>query len=333
MSQMDIEIVLATYNGARYLAEQLESLLNQKPGSLSIIVSDDGSSDETLSIIHRYEAQYPGRIRLLPPGPSQGASANFNYLLTSTKAAYVFLADQDDVWDCDKVATFHSEMQRLECQYGSDTPILIHGDLRVVDSELTSISPSFFQLQRLDFRRSRFKDLLCQNVVTGCTVILNRALIEKSLPVSSQAIMHDWWLGLVAAAFGRIAFLDKATMAYRQHGANTVGARGWHANFLFKRMCELISRRGAAALLSTSVKQAAAFLATYGNQLPPAQLSDLSDFVGMRELNGWRRLCLARRRGYRKNGLLRTAAFYWALLIADFNDKARDDCTSHERAS
>jgi glycosyltransferase involved in cell wall biosynthesis len=328
-----LDILLATYNGARYLAAQLDSLMNQTELSFRILISDDGSSDETLSIITSYEQQYPGRFKRLPQGPGRGACANFDYLLRSTDASHVFLVDQDDVWDCDKVAIFHSAMQRLECQYGSDTPILIHGDLRVVDSDLTLISPSFFKLQHLDSCRNSFKSLLCQNVVTGCTVMLNRALIEKSVPVPLRAMMHDWWLALVVAAFGRMAFVEKATMSYRQHGKNTVGARGWHVGFLLERGGQLISRRRAAALLSPSFRQAAAFLAAYGDQLPPRELRDLSDFVRMRDLDGWRRLCLALCQGYRKHGLLRTAGFYWALLIADFNGEMRGDCTAHSRAS
>lgn len=320
MSSMDVEIVLATYNGERYLPEQLDSLINQTASSAIIIVSDDGSSDQTLAIIHRYQAQYPGRLRLLPPGPSQGASANFNYLLSASKADYVFLADQDDVWDEDKLALSLAEMKGLETRVGSSTPILVHTDLRVVDYALGLVSPSFFRLQQLDKERQSLKDLMCQSVVTGCTALVNRALLNKALPVAPGAVMHDWWLSLVAAAFGQIGFVDRATISYRQHGNNTIGAKSWSVGFIADKFKRLLSPRGAANLLRPGLVQASAFLTAYSSQLNRQQRDAVAGYAGLMQAGSGRRLLMALKHGFRKQGLLRTLGFYWALLVADFND-------------
>lgn len=319
MRCVNVDILLATYNGARYLPEQLDSLLHQTEVLPRIIISDDGSSDETLSIIGRLEAMYPGRIKRLPQGPGRGASANFNYLLASTDAHYVFLADQDDVWDQDKVVISLDKMWALEQEHGTETPLLVHTDLRVMDESLQLISPSFFEFQNLKKSRDQFKDLLFQNTVTGCTVLANRALLNKALPIPSAAMMHDWWLALVAAAFGKIGFVDKATMSYRQHGSNTVGARGWTMAFILDRLGQLTSRRSAGALLSPLFFQITAFMANYRHAMASQRLKMLSDCVAMMGQSNFSRVFVALRDGFRKHGALRTAGLYWALLMADFD--------------
>lgn len=317
MAQVDI--LLATYNGERYLPEQLDSLLNQTLDSARIVISDDGSTDGTQSIIERYAAMHPDRIKLLPQGPGKGASANFNYLLAATGARYLFLADQDDVWDQDKLALSLSAMTALESKFGSTIPILVHTDLRVVDQTLDLISPSLLQLQQLEKNRQAFKDLLCQSLVTGCTVVVNRALIEKALPISRATVMHDWWLSLVASAFGQIGFVDRATMSYRQHGANTIGAKAWGTRFVLEKIKRLLDPRAAAALLRPGLSQAAAFEVTYGAQLSPQQLAYVSGYATLMDVKPIRRVWVAIRHGFKKQGVLRTLGFYWALLVADFS--------------
>lgn len=319
MNSVDVDVVLATYNGAGYLPEQLDSLMKQNQGFRSILVSDDGSSDETLSIIKDYETRYPDQIRLLPQGPGQGACANFNYLLAAAEASYVFIADQDDVWDSDKMRVCLETMLTLESQCGSETPILVHTDLRVVDQNLNLMASSFFQLQQLNKHRSQFKDLLLQNTVTGCSALVNRALLNEALPIPSTACMHDWWLALVAAAFGKISVVNKATMSYRQHGKNTVGAQGWSIDFILGRLRHLINRSRATALLRPVFLQGSSFLARYDKSMNPRNLQEASDFVAMINLDRYTRLRTALLQGFRKHGILRTAGFYWALFMADFS--------------
>ena len=319
MSQVDVEIVLATYNGARYLSDQLTSLLGQSLPPARIIISDDGSSDQTLSIVRQFQEQHPGRIVLLTPGPGQGACANFNYLLAASEGRYVCLADQDDVWDRDKLALSMAQMQALESRWGSATPILVHTDLRVVDQALGEICPSFFKLQRLNKDRQSLKALMCQSVVTGCTVLVNRPLLDQALPIAKDAVMHDWWLSLVAAGFGYVGFIDRATMSYRQHGANTIGAKSWSPRFVLDKFKRLLNARSAADLLRPGLIQGSAFLVDYGSKLSPQMHAEVSAYASLMRATPAERLWIAVRHGFRKHGILRTLGFYWALWVADFN--------------
>lgn len=312
----DINILLATYNGGRFLVPLLESLLKQSHVKFKLLVSDDGSSDDTNLILSNYEKSYPERIQRLPFRSCHGACANFAYLMQSTTADYVFLADQDDVWDADKMIFTLSAMLELENVYGKGTPLLVHTDLRVVDKDLNLISTSFLRFMRLRSDRFGFNDLLLQNAITGCALLANRALIERALPIPSAAAMHDWWLGLVASAFGTVVFLNRPTIAYRQHDSNTVGATGWSFSLIFSKLNQLVNRQAAGKLLQPSLSQADFFLQAYATQLPSNYLSQVSKFVALRNQNGLSRAFAALCLGCRKHGFLRTIAFYWALLIA-----------------
>jgi glycosyltransferase involved in cell wall biosynthesis len=197
-----------------------------------LVVRDDGSVDDTLGVVHERAARDP-RITLLPPdGRNLRAPASFGVLLAHARAigaSYVFLADQDDVWHPNKIEYSLDVLRRLERERGTDCPLLVHTDLEVVGPRLEPIAPSFAKLQRLPgpggWHLSR---LLVQNVVTGCTAAMNRALLDVVVPFPAVA-MHDWWVAQCAAAFGHIEYLPCATVRYRQHGQNVVGAKGFAA--------------------------------------------------------------------------------------------------------
>ncbi len=314
-----IDIVLATYNGHRFLPELMKSLLEQKEANTRILIRDDCSIDSTCDLLKEYAEEFPNRLSLQSSmRPGEGASANFGRLLLSTDASYILLCDQDDVWDLDKVNISLQCIQNLEAEFGKDMPILVHTDLRVVDRNLTIISESFFQFQNLDKHAKSFKELLVQNMVTGCTVIVNRALLSKALPVPVDAIMHDWWLALVAAAFGKIGFIDRATISYRQHSNNTVGAKSWNLALIASRLRQLLSGRGAADLLRPGILQAQAFVERYKRVMSTDQLQTVSCMANLMEPIGIVRVISAARAGLCKQGALRTMGFYWALLIARF---------------
>ena len=319
VSAAPVDIVLATYNGQRYVRQQLDSLLNQSVRNVRILIGDDGSSDGTLGLLTQYAETFSDRVALLPTkGRCGGASANFSRLLLATDAPYVFLCDQDDVWDEGKVAVSLKCIRDLEDQFGTDVPMLVHTDLRVVDQNLVTLSASFFKFQHLDAQAASLKQLLVQNMVTGCAVVVNRALLNKALPVPADAIMHDWWLALVAAAFGKIGFVDRATMSYRQHGSNTVGAKGWTMAFIASRLKQLISGVGAGELLRPGIKQAQAFLQRYKRCLSAEQLVEVDTMAHMQDKTGVGRVMSAAKLGLRKQGVTRTFGYYWVLLTARF---------------
>jgi hypothetical protein len=120
-------------------------------------------------------------------------------------------------------------MLATEAEEGSEQrgkkPILVHSDLQVVDESLRLIAESMARYQGLETSRNSFANLLISNLVTGCTALINEALARKALPIADDAIMHDWWLALVASCFGKIVYLDTPLVQYRQHGSNTIGAK------------------------------------------------------------------------------------------------------------
>ncbi|MDQ3996970.1 MAG: glycosyltransferase family 2 protein [Gemmatimonadota bacterium] len=222
-------VVLSTYNGADFVAEQIESIRAQTAPDWRLYVRDDGSSDETCAVLANCAAREP-RIVVVSDNPGNlGAPASFGRLLAHAHAwgeRYVFLSDQDDVWLPDKAARMLGVALEYEGCLGAHVPLLVHSDLRVVASDLTVVHPSFFQFQRIDPRAdTELPRLALRNAVTGCATLVNAALLECALPFPRVA-MHDWWLAQCAALFGHIALVDLPTVLYRQHGANVFGAKG-----------------------------------------------------------------------------------------------------------
>lgn len=313
-----VDIVLGAYNGASYLQEQVRSVLAQTHTHWNLYMRDDSSKDESLAVIQSL-AECEPRIQLVCDSLGNlGVIGNFNRLLEKTQSDYVFFCDQDDVWNTDKIERSLKCLQELEGKHGRDVPILVHTDLVMVDQELQIISDSFFGFRNLDSQSSQLEQLLIQNIVTGCTVVVNRALLLKALPLPLGATMHDSWLALVATAFGKIGFVDCPTMLYRQHASNTVGAKGWNYRFIIARMKKFRSRKYAGEFLRPLILQARAFCERYQEELPKQLASAACLFAKFDRLNPIRRVVYALKLGLKKHGWQRTLGFYWALLIARF---------------
>lgn len=233
-----VTVLLAAYNGEKFIAEQLDSLVNQTYKDLKIVIRDDGSIDATNEIINRYAEIHPDKIEICPfSNPTGSAAGNFFKLLELYKDDYIMLCDQDDVWQPDKVEKTLFFMKEQEEKHGTDTPILVHTDLYVANEKLDILSQSFIKYQNLSTENTALNQILMQNCITGCTVMINRAFHEKLYVFPSKLGMHDWWLGIIAAAFGKIAFLNAPTILYRQHGSNEVGAKNAKSlSFIFEKI-------------------------------------------------------------------------------------------------
>jgi len=224
-----ISILMASCNGEAYLGEQIDSIQKQDYPHWHLILRDDCSQDATMEIAESI-AREDERIQIIRDDlGNQGAAGNFGVLLRYAKemdAEYVCFADQDDVWQPWKLGRQMALMSEIEACRGGQLPVLVHSDLAVVDEQLRIVSRSFMAFQRIRHEESSpLVVLLVQNYVTGCTVMINRALLDFALPIPTSALMHDWWLALCAAACGELAFLPDATVLYRQHRKNVVSAR------------------------------------------------------------------------------------------------------------
>ena len=232
-----VTIVLSSYNGEKFIAEQIASIRQQTHTVWKLLVRDDGSSDRTTDILQAF-AEADDRIILLTDQRGNlGPAASFGVLLESALnngASYVALADQDDVWSPTKIARELELMLREEDQSGESKAILVHTDLTVVSEDLQLIHRSFLAHQGLrHMANSPLGTLLIQNFVTGCTTLINRPLLQLAVPLP-KVIMHDWWLALCAAALGKICYLPEPMVLYRQHRTNALGSVGrrkalWHS--------------------------------------------------------------------------------------------------------
>jgi glycosyltransferase involved in cell wall biosynthesis len=226
MQTPEVDILLATYNGDRFVREQIDSILAQDYPILRILASDDGSSDRTLEILSEYADQFPSKIRLMEKqSPMGSAKANYLRLMKEATAGYICFADQDDVWLPNKVSASMRAMENLEAQHGTSQPLLVFTDLRVVDEQLKTINPSMWRQLDIDPRSvHRLNQLIGRSVVTGCTAMINRPMLELARQMPEEATMHDRWIGLLAAALGAAAIVPEQAVLYRQHDSNVVGA-------------------------------------------------------------------------------------------------------------
>jgi len=301
-----ILVLLPVYNGEKYLAEQIDSILAQTHRDLLLVCRDDGSTDASLALLQDYAQRYPDQVIVLQDGKGNlGASGSFSALMQWALAnygeqtdAFVALADQDDIWHLNKLETCLQAL--LGTQVESPlVPVLVHSDLRVVTAEGEEISPSLMQFQGLDPARTWFAAQLISNTVTGCTSLMNMALLKKALPVPADAVMHDWWLSLVASAFGRLVFVPQALVEYRQHGRNTLGAREHKKASLnlltFKKLFQLKQNPEAQKLFEDAAAQARAFEVRFETELDQKDRGIVADVKRLPQLGLWQQRLLFRK--------------------------------------
>ena len=208
-----ISACMASYNGKKFIGEQIRSvLLNLSQGD-ELLVSDDGSTDGTWEILEEMAGQ-DGRIRLFQ-GPGRGVNANFDFLLRQARGSLVFLCDQDDIWDLDKARKVREAFQEHGCA------VVVH-DARVVDELGRVIIPSF-----MDYRHSGpgAAKNIWKNSYMGCTMAFRRELLEYVLPIPADIEMYDQWIGVLGDLHGGSFFLPEVVFSYRRHGKNVSSMR------------------------------------------------------------------------------------------------------------
>lgn len=217
-----VDILLATYNGEKYIKEQVESILNQTYENIQIIISDDCSTDNTRQVLKEYENNE--KIKIFYQEKNLGYVKNFEFLLKQVESNLYMLSDQDDVWKKEKV---EKSVEKIE----SENLDLVFGDLEVVDENLNTLYKSYNRYMHLIHKIKKYqKDYRLQylyNCMTGCTIISRKNWIDKVLPfpTNSKYMIHDYWLGLVIALNGKVGYIEEPYILYRQHGKNQVGSK------------------------------------------------------------------------------------------------------------
>lgn len=301
-----ITILMAAYNGERFIAEQIDSIMLQTEQNFVLHIQDDYSADGTYPILCAYAAKYPGKI-FIHRNPENSGAAKWNFLqmMTAFQDDYVMLCDQDDVWLPNKIEITMKQMRAMEEAYGRQTPILVHTDLVVVDDRLSSIGKSLNQMLGLRMERSTLSSQIVQNTVTGCSSMYNRALAQL-VRVPQFCIVHDWWLGLIAVSFGKKAYLSETTMLYRQHGVNSIGAK--KVASLTYIVGKAFHPKEVRAQLDATYRQAGEFLRVYNGFITPAQELVLSDYASIPNYGKVQRWMIVRKLGILKHGFIRRIA-------------------------
>lgn len=216
-----IDILLATYNGEKYLKEQIDSILNQTYQNIRLIISDDGSQDRTREILKQYEEK-DKRVTVYYQKENLGCIKNFEFLLKKVENDIYMLSDQDDVWMPEKIEKTYEKLEKEKAD-------LVFTDLEVVDSELQTIYSSFNDFMKLSRKIHKYintdKINYLYNCVTGCTILARKKWMDKILPLptNSKYVLHDHWIGLIISLEGKLAYLPEKYIKYRQHEDNEVG--------------------------------------------------------------------------------------------------------------
>ncbi|MDX2129836.1 MAG: glycosyltransferase family 2 protein [Chloroherpetonaceae bacterium] len=252
-----VAVLLSTYNGERFLLEQLNSILSQTYTPIDIFIRDDGSSDNTLSLLESFSSEHSQTT--LFQEQNLGAAQSFFSLLAKPLDEYDYIAfsDQDDVWDPFKIEDSILKLKVIQ----SDTPAMYCSRFEIVSESLTHLafSPVYHTVG--------FHNALVQNIATGCTVVINQAarqLILSQLP--DQVIMHDWWIYLVVSAFGKVIYDPQSYVKYRQHQSNVVGTT---STFIGKMKRHWKSFRNGKSVIFKISGQATTFYSIFGSRLMP----------------------------------------------------------------
>jgi len=316
-------VLLGTCNGAPYLGEFIESMRGQSYARWKMLVRDDASDDATVATLRELTGE-DERFEILPDGLARrGPVGNYATLLRSARdreAAYVFLADQDDVWLPEKIDRQLELMRTTEAETGRDTPVLVYSDLKVVGARLQAIHDSFLRYVRYSPDEVQpLRTLLAHNFIPGCTMLMNRPLLELALPLPSPAPVHDWWIALCAAAAGRLASLPQPTVLYRQHEGNAIGVRAWRTTLNPVKHGWLERWRRGKATFARHVEQADALRRRLQyRQLPcdpqPRDLLDRYCRLLQPSTGLWRRIDGMHRLRIPRTALSRRLLFYACLL-------------------
>ncbi|MCM1245165.1 MAG: glycosyltransferase family 2 protein [Roseburia sp.] len=303
-----IHIVLTTYNGEKYIREQLDSLLENDFKDIYIEVCDDGSSDGTVQIVREYTERYDC-IGFHQNEKNLGYTMNFMEGIRRSRSPYIMLCDQDDIWHRDKIRKTYERMKQLEQENTEKMPLMVFTDAMNFDSEDGKELGSFHKTSHLDVEKLDTAHLFMENKCIGCTIMIN-AEVRNYLRVLPQEIrVHDWWLALICSHFGKISYIEETTLHYRQHSGNMIGGSSYFDD-IKNRLSHLHKQR---AVIRATVAQGCAFYEVFGKELPEEKRETAFQFAQMSKMGILGRRKAMLQYGFCKSGLIRNVALF--LLI------------------
>lgn len=310
MTLAKIDILLATYNGEKYLNEQLESILQQDFQDFRVVIRDDGSTDHTLDILSKWQGLYPQKIEIIQDeSKNLGPTLNFNQLLQYAEAPYICFSDQDDKWLPEKLSKQLEFIQSIEEEH-PEKGVMIFCDLIICNEQLEIISTSLIEKDRLDVKAITPNRLLMQNVPYGCATMINHQLLKQITPIDPRALLHDHWMAIISSLIGEIKFLDEALIYHRIHQSNASRAESEHKKQASKDLSKKINNHNFHNYLFKQVAQAQAILEHLEHQLSPQQIQLLQDFIQLQNKSG-----LPRKWDIVKNRFFKNTIYHTIKLI------------------
>lgn len=317
---MKVAILLACYNGEKFVRKQLDSILGQDLRDFTLYVSDDGSSDATAKILSEYSVT-DGRVKILPEhAPNGSACKHFLQMLETVESDLYLFSDQDDVWTADHVSRLVERYAQLS-DNEKRLPTVIHSDLSVADRNLEVICESFFDYALLSRHPAHRHSYFLENNVTGGAMLVNAALKgfvfrdRKFLSMNLYRIpMHDHFFALVANQFGQVLFVDEKLELYRQHSENAVGAKNVKTlkNYFQKLLCF------DAAWLESSIALTSFFLEYYPDRIPDDEKKVLQEFLKIRQMSRLQALRFIIRHDFWKESKRRQVRQVLSILFGRF---------------
>jgi len=276
MTKCKVSVALATYNGARYLQDQLDSIIHQKLKPDEIIVSDDHSTDATLDILEKYQSK--GLIKFFS-NPGKGVIANFKNAVSNCNTEnYVALSDQDDIWDADKLEVSAAALSQID---DGHSPAIVFSDLLVVNENNEVTNKSFFkEIVGANPVNEKLVSLLFSNKVIGCTTMFNTSMRNSFEVMPAGVCMHDYWIALIAFTFGRHHYIDRPLMRYRRHSNNVTDASSSVMYKIKKELTDyLLNKR---IQLDEHIDTVDLFCSKYGNLISEDQRLIMQKFIRLK---------------------------------------------------
>jgi glycosyltransferase involved in cell wall biosynthesis len=312
IDQPEVTILMATYNGASYLKEQLDSILDQDYIKWKLVIRDDGSTDDTLAIIQTYIAK-DSRISGINYGNIHGsACGNFAQLVSwaiENPADYYMFADQDDIWRKNKVTVSVQEIRKQEEKYGKEIPQLCYSTFQFIDDRGTQLPQRLYLPAELELRI-----LLNENHAWGCTMIINHSALQTISPIPLNAVNHDYWIALVIVALGKTRLIDQDLILYRQHTQNVSGSvDNMTLASRFKRYIRNSSYMLAA--LTANLTTVRIFFMRYKSQLKPGDYHMVDSFITAYESGNLKLIYTLFKYKIFKIGIAKNAVYLYTLFL------------------
>lgn len=282
MYSKKLSVILTTFNGAAFIEKQIHSILKQNTPPDEIIICDDNSTDETVSLLKVLIDRGP--IKLFINDKQLGVVENFKKAAKLARPGnWLVFADQDDIWAPQKLTRLMDEMQLMD---DGSTPALIYSDLSIIDKNDTVISESFWDTQNIRPEKIKLATLLYGNVITGCTMIINYSMAEEFFRMDISGFLHDECLALIAYSFGRAKFLRDKLVFYRKHESNITFSEDYKVPGFKDSIKEDVDRlSGKKRFLPREFDLAKAFLLKYRDKLSSKQIDIIEHFIKQENKN------------------------------------------------